>query len=76
MNAQEAIAKIKSEKTEFMGHIVSLHNYRHEVNAQLQTMCEQGRLSPSDFWKALKITKETMHQSADLTSMDFDALNA
>jgi hypothetical protein len=54
--AEQAIRKIKAEKTDFMGHIVTRYNYAIEVREQLTRMSERGELAPAEYYRALAIT--------------------
>ena len=56
MNAKQAIEKIKSTKTTFMGLVVNKFNYLNEIRNELQKMAESGELSPAEYWKSLKMT--------------------
>ena len=56
MNAKQAIKKIKSERTEFMGQVVEKYATPIQVREQLRIMAESGDIRPSEYWKALKIT--------------------
>ena len=58
LSAEQAIEKIKSEKTTFLSMTVCMHNYGHEIRQQLQIMAQKNRISPAEYWKALKLTKK------------------
>jgi hypothetical protein len=55
MDAITAINKIKRETTTFMSQKVMAHPYEHQQRAELQKMAECGEISPTEYWKALKI---------------------
>ena len=57
MKAIEAIEAVENETIEFMGQKIRRKNdYSHKVRARLQEMAEEGAISPSEYWKALKRT--------------------
>lgn len=56
LTAQEAIAKVKNEKTVFLQQTVNKNNYPWEVRHALQKMAETGELAPKAFYEAMKIT--------------------
>lgn len=61
--AQQAIDQIKSVRTTCFGVDAQKYNYAVDVREQLQIMCEAGKLSPAEYYKALKITWPIMSQS-------------
>ena len=63
MNAREAIEKIESVETTFMGRRVRKYNYAHEIRAQLMAMAEAGKISPAEYWSALQLTWTDMTES-------------
>ena len=79
MNTQEAIKKIRSKKTTFMGLEVPEFNYGIEVRAELQKMMESGEISPAEGYKAMKIEFAKMSDSekaAEFEQLNGDADNA
>ena len=70
MKAQEAINKIKNERTTFMGRDVQKHNYSIEIRRELQTMAEQNDLAPAEYQAALDITMPRMSDSEKAAEID------
>ena len=56
LTAQDAIEKVKNEKTVFLQQTVNKNNYPWEVRKALQKMAETGELAPKEFYEAMKIT--------------------
>ena len=73
LTAEQAIVKIKSVKTKFMGQSVNKHNYQIEIRSELQKMAESGELSPAEYNRALKLTWP--HESESLKAAEFEKLN-
>lgn len=58
--ATTAIAKIKAETTVFLGQVVRKHNYPIEIRHELQKMASINEITPSEYYRALKITWDKM----------------
>ena len=68
--AQEAINKIKSERTTFMNVDVQKHNYAIEIRRELQAMAEQNDLAPAEYQAALDLTIPKMSNSEKAAEYD------
>jgi len=73
LSAEQAIEKIKSEKTIFMGVVVPAHNYGHEIRSELTKMSERNEISPTEYWKALKLTPKP--ESESLEKYEIEKIN-
>jgi hypothetical protein len=62
LTAQEAIDKVKNEKTTFLQTEVNKNNHAWEIRQALQGMAEAGKLSPGEFKKAMDITFTSMSE--------------
>lgn len=60
LTAEQAIEKIKSERTNFFGINVRKINYSGEIRDALQKMSEDNEISPKEYKRALDITFQTM----------------
>lgn len=79
LTAEQAIAKIRGIKSEFMGMEVPKYNLGIEVRAELQKMMESGEISPSEGYKALKIEFEKMgpgEKRAEIEQLSGEVNNA
>jgi hypothetical protein len=72
MTTEQAIEKIKSEKTTFLGVEVNANNYGHEIRSGLQSMAEHGDITPTAYWAALKMTPKP--ESEALRSYEIEQL--
>jgi hypothetical protein len=63
LTAQEAIEKVKNEKTIFLGIQVNKNNYPWDIRGSLQKMAEKGQISPREYKKALDTTFAGMTSS-------------
>ena len=63
MKAQDAINKIKSVRTTFMGQDVQKYNYPIQIRQELMVMSEKNEIYPAEYKKALDITWEQMSSS-------------
>lgn len=60
LTAQEAIEKVKNEKTTFLQMEVNKNNYHWEVLDALQVMAENDEILPSEYYMAVKIVHGEM----------------
>ena len=73
LTAEQAIEKIRSIKSEFMGVEVPMYNHGIEVRAELIKMMEKNEISPSEGYRALKIEFDKMGPGEK--AAEFEQLN-
>jgi len=72
MKAEQAIKNIKSETTELFGQKPLKHNHPWEVRSELQAMAEVNELSPSEYYRALKLTWPELATRTNGRAIDAD----